>query len=50
MSRGGTNYHFDSMKVDQARLRIPAGHLHKDTGGELSKVQVIDWKQIYRAI
>jgi hypothetical protein len=48
LSREGLNFHFDFMDLNREKLYIPAEKLHLDDGiNELSKVQTLDWKEIY---
>lgn len=48
MLRGGSNYHYENMKLHVERLAIPAGQLHSDDGrSELNPEPVFDWRSIY---
>lgn len=46
--RGGSNYHYENMKLHIERLEIPSGQLHYDDGhSELNPEPIFDWRSIY---
>lgn len=49
MSRSGMNYHYDAMRANLDRIRVPADRLHLDDGvSELIADDIFDWWTIYR--
>jgi hypothetical protein len=46
--RGGSNYHYENMKLNVERLTIGPDQLHYDDGrSDLDPVPVFDWRSIY---
>jgi hypothetical protein len=47
MLLGGSNYHYDNMRLHPERLEIRPEQLHLDDGADLNPDPIFDWRSLY---